>query len=366
MYHWQSENWPHFTYEVEEIQSLIISFAEEFGEMNGVLLGLPSEVKQETLLQVMLAEAIKTSEIEGELMSREDVMSSIKNNLGMHTNFIQVKDKKALGIAQLMVSVRDSFNEDLSVKLLKEWHAMLMQGYDAINSGAWRKGNEPMQIISGAYGRVVVHYEAPPSEHVPSEMDSFVNWFNNAEFPINGQIAEALLKSSIAHLYFESIHPFEDGNGRIGRALAEFTLSKCLQRPILLSLSSAIEKNRKAYYKQLTLAQSTLEITPWLKYFVTIILEAQLEVKKLVQFTLKKTQFFDKFREQLNDRQLKVVNRMFAAGIEDFEGGMTAKKYIAITKTSKATATRDLQQLTDLGAFLQIGQGRAVRYALLY
>ena len=364
MFNWQYENWPNFTYEIEEIQSLVVSFAEEFGEMNGVLLGLSNEVKQETLLQVMLSEAIKTSEIEGELMSREDVMSSIKNNLGLYKTPRPVKDKKASGIAQLMVSVRDSFQEHLSTNLLKEWHGMLMQGYATINSRVWRIGKEPMQIVSGAYAREVVHYEAPPSERVPAEMDAFVNWFNKSQLQIDGQIAEALLKASIAHLYFESIHPFEDGNGRIGRALVEFTLSKCLQRPVLLSVSSAIEKNRKIYYKQLKLAQAGLEITPWLKYFITIILEAQLEVKELVQFTLKKTQFFDAFKAQLNERQLLVLNKMFAAGVNGFEGGMSAKKYIAIAKTSKATATRDLQQLTELGALLHVGQGRSVSYTL--
>lgn len=195
-------------------------------------------------------------------------------------------------------------------------------------------------------------------------MKNFVHWFNNDSISEIDNITSALLKSAITHLYFESIHPFEDGNGRIGRALAEYALSNTLKSPVLLSLSKVIEKDKNTYYKELKNAQSTLEITDWIVYFSKIILDAQIETKLLVEFTVIKAKFFDRYKTLLNERESKAVNRMFEAGPEGFKGGMTAKKYIAITKTSKATATRDLHHLSEIGIFSIIGSGRSVRYEL--
>ena len=165
-------------------------------------------------------------------------------------------------------------------------------------------------------------------------------------------------------MYFETIHPFEDGNGRIGRAIAEKALSQTIGRPILLSLSKAIEAKKKLYYASLEEAQKSNEITPWVNYFVTTILEAQTEAKNLVNFILIKSKFFDRFSPVLNERQLRVVQRMFEAGPSGFEGGMSAKKYMSIAKTSKATATRDLQQLSELQVFKVEGGGRGTNYSL--
>ncbi len=364
LYNWQFPEWPNFTYDVEEIQPLILEFAEETGEVNGLLQGIPADLQQETWLQLMLSEAVKTSEIEGEYMSREDVMSSIRNNLGMNEPPVYVKDRRTSGIAQLMIVVRESFQEPLTMKMLRAWHKLLMANAQHINEGEWRKGKEPMQIISGAYGRETVHYEAPPSKNVPRLMKQFVDWFNRARFPLKGDVAEAVLKSAVAHLYFESIHPFEDGNGRIGRAIVEKVLSQSLKRPVMLSLSKIIEQHKKAYYDALKEAQRAMEITPWMKYFVTVILEAQLEAKATIQFTLKKARFYDRYKNQLNERQLKAIHKMTETGVDGFEGGMTAKKYMRITRTSKATATRDMQQLYEKGIFLMEGAGRSVRYQL--
>ncbi|MEO8886889.1 MAG: Fic family protein [Mucilaginibacter sp.] len=363
-YSWQLPKWPDFVYEIQEIQPLILALAEETGEVNGMIMGLSDELKQETLLQLMLSEAVKTSEIEGEILSREDVMSSIRNNLGLNVSPIYVKDQRAGGVAQLMIEVRKSFNQPLRLDTLLEWHVMLMAGSKHIKPGQWRIGIEPMQVVSGAYGREVVHYEAPPSSEVPREMERFVQWYNKVKFPLKGGIAEAVLKSAIAHLYFESIHPFEDGNGRIGRAIAEKALSQSLGRPVMLSLSKIIEGNKSAYYNALKEAQKSLEITGWINYFASVILEAQRDAKAMVEFTLKKAQFFDRYKFQLNDRQLKAINKMMEKGDQGFEGGMTAKKYISINKTSKATATRDLQQLNEMGIITQIGAGRSVSYQL--
>ena len=312
----------------------------------------------------MISEAIKTSEIEGEYMSREDVMSSINNNLGVKPTVI-VKDKRASGIAKLILEVNQTINQPLTLTKILGWHKLLMEYNSKINAGEWRKGTEPMQVVSGSYGREIVHFEAPPSASVVAEMKGFMDWYNTIELPVNDQISKALLKSAIAHLYFESIHPFEDGNGRIGRAIAEFTLSEGLNVAVLLSISKIIEKDKKQYYNQLKLAQRSLDITDWINYFTQLILNAQKDAKELVQFTLKKAKFFDQYGEHLNKRQLKVIKRVLENGNEGFEGGMTAKKYMAINKISKATATRDLQALQELGVFTQQGAGRSVRYELV-
>jgi len=168
----------------------------------------------------------------------------------------------------------------------------LMAGSKHIKRGQWRIGIEPMQVVSGAYGREVVHYEAPPSSEIPREMERFVQWYNKAKFPIKGGIAEAVLKSAIAHLFFESIHPFEDGNGRIGRAIAEKALSQSLGRPVMLSLSKTIEGNKDAYYAALKEAQKSLEITHWINYFASVILEAQRDAKKNGSVYVEEDTFF--------------------------------------------------------------------------
>ena len=364
LYIWQLPRWPEFVYDIQDIQPLILAFAQETGEVSGMIQGLTDGLKQETMLQFMISEAIKTSEIEGEFLSREDVMSSIKNNLGINETPVYVKDQRAGGVAQLMLAVRKSFDSPLSIDMLKTWHNMLMSDARNINPGEWRTGAEPMQVIAGAYGHEVVHYEAPPSADVPKEIEQFIQWYNNSTFPLNGEIAEAVLKSAVAHLYFESIHPFEDGNGRIGRAIAEQALSQSLGRPVMLSLSKTIEQNKATYYNELKSAQRSIDITNWIKYFASVVLEAQRDAKRMVRFTLKKAQFFDKYSDQLNERQLKAIHKMLEKGEDGFEGGMTAKKYIGISKTSKATATRDLQQLYEMGAFIQEGSGRSVKYQL--
>jgi Fic family protein len=365
MYNWQYKDWPNFRFTLENLQTISISFAEELGVVNGLITGLNDDLKQETIIEILISEAIKSSEIEGEYMSRIDMMSSIKRNLGLRSD-IKVTDKRVAGMARLMTEVRESYLNDLSLDMILNWHKILMESFLTINAGQWREGSEPMQVVSGAYGREVVHYEAPPSEIVAQEMQTFIHWFSNDNLSHLDKISKAIVKSAIVHLYFESIHPFEDGNGRIGRALAEYTLSHTLQSPVLLSISKVIEKDKNQYYDALKTAQSTLDITDWILYFGKVILTAQIEAKQLVEFTVKKVKYFDSFKELLNERQQKVINRMFEAGVEGFQGGMTAKKYMAIAKTSKATATRDLQHLTEIGALQVLGAGRSVRYELVF
>lgn len=362
MYNWQQSDWPHFQYQTESLTDSLFAFAESAGRIGAFFENLPEALQTDALINMMVAEAVKTSEIEGEMISREDVISSIKNNLGLHPDHKPVKDKRAQGIAELMLDVRSSFSDPMDEDMLFRWHNMLMKGNIKINAGQWRSHHEPMRVISGGLGRETVHFEAPSSSQVPAEMRKFIDWFNHSISTIKNPV----IRSAIAHLYFESIHPFEDGNGRIGRAISEKVLAQGLERPVLLSSSRTIEKNKKAYYEALKLAQRSNEITPWLQYFTEMSRDAQLQAEEEVRFTIRKTQFFDKLKNQLNQRQLRVIKRIFAEGPQGFEGGMSAKKYMAIAKTSKATATRDLQDLSEKGVFVIVGSGRSTRYQMKF
>ncbi len=363
-YNWQHKNWPNFQYDLEVFQPLFLEFALEWAEMNGMEKGLSNDLEEETWINIMVSEAIKTSAIEGEFYSREDVLSSIKNKLGLNKAPIKIKDRYATGISELMVEVRNSFQESLSTEMLKNWHKILFVHAKNILVGDWRQGEQPMQVVSGTIGREQVHYEAPPSKNVAKEMERLVEWYNQSKFPKTDTIGAALLKSAITHLYFESIHPFEDGNGRIGRSLAEKALSQGLNKPILLSISKTIEADKNTYYQALKVAQSGLNITNWIAYFIKVIITAQRDSKVAVGFLLKKVRFFDRYKSYMEVRHAKVIGKMIDAGPEGFEGGMSAKKYMSITQVSKATATRDLQYLYENGLFTKVGAGRSVRYEL--
>lgn len=363
-YNWQQKDWPHFQYSLQNIDNELLLFAEKTGRVGGILSALPAPTQTEVVIDTMVAEAIKTSEIEGEYLSRKDVMSSIRKNLGLVTGPEYITDKKAAGIGELMIDVRNSYQETLTKEKLFAWHQMLMKGSKGIEVGAWRTHEEPMQVVSGALGKQTVHYEAPPSNRVPAEMDRFITWFNDTAPGAAKAINKAPVRSAITHLYFETIHPFEDGNGRIGRAVAEKALSQGIGQPALLSLSSVIEKKKSDYYAALQQAQSGNEITEWIDYFVCVVLTAQTDAETLIDFTLKKTQYFDRWKDQLNERQAQVIRRMLEEGPGGFQGGMNAGKYTGITKASKATATRDLQDLLARGAITLLGEagGRSTSY----
>jgi Fic family protein len=219
-----------------------------------------------------------------------------------------------------------------------------------------------MQVVFGPAGHERVHFETPPSSHIPKEMTRFIQWFNDTAPGGNAEIRKAPVRSAVAHLYFESIHPFEDGNGRIGRALSEKVLSQGLGRPALLSLSRAIEAKRRDYYDAPKEGQQSNEVTPWMTWFVNIVLEAQTQAEEQIDFTLKKTRLFDRFRDQLNDWQIQILRRMLEESPDGFEGGMSAKKYMTITGASKATATRDLQDLAEKNILVPTGGGRSTHY----
>lgn len=343
---------------------LVQDFALYLGETNGLIQSLSGDVQDDVFAHIMLSEALKTSEIEGEYFSREDVMSSLKINLGLGSYLLPSKNKKADAIARLMIEVRKSYQRPLTLQLLLEWHRILMEKEPGISAGQLRRGTEPMQVISGHYGKIQVHYEAPPSENLPVLMDNFIQWYNGFEETELGVMGSAMALSALSHLYFETLHPFEDGNGRIGRALAEKALAERLKMPVFISLSNAIEKNKKTYYDEIKKAQRSLDVSGWLFYFCNILLEAQKESRQTVEFTLKKTQYFDKFKSLLNEREVKAISKMLEQGTNGFQGGMTARKYMSINKTTKATATRDLQHLVEISALIRKGAGRSVAYEL--
>jgi Fic family protein len=312
----------------------------------------------------MIAEAVRSSAIEGETLNRDAVMSSIRNRLGLNPVPQPVDSRMADGAGELMVAVRNGFREPLSKETLFSWHRMLLGGTPGLRVGGWREGGDPMQVVSGRIDRPTVHFEAPPSVSVPAEMERFIAWFNDTAPGGPKAIPEPPVRSALAHLYFESIHPFEDGNGRIGRALSEKALSQGLGRSVVLSLSRSIDAVRNSYYGALKAASHGNEVTDWIDWFVGVVVHAQRDAGDQVLFVLRKAKFFQRFENELNERQLKIVRRMFEAGPDGFTGGMNARKYVALTGASKATATRDLLQLARIGALHPLGGGRSTRYVL--
>lgn len=356
-YNWQQNDWPNFVYDGECIVSLDYEFMEQMGKVTGVYSSISESDQQSSLLDVITQEAITTSEIEGQILSRGDLISSIKKNLGFDTPKHFFKDKRAEGIGKVMVMSRNTFNDKLTEQMLFEWHTQIMQGSSGYNIGCWRFYPEPMQIVSGSFDKEEVHFEAPPSEIVKSEMTRFIDWYNETLFSIKSP----LIKSAITHLYFESIHPFEDGNGRIGRILAEKAISQTIGKPVLLSISATINENKPAYYQSLKNAQRSNNIDQWIKYFSSVIIKSQHDVLDRMYFGIKKSKFFAIHNHHLNPRQIKVLAKMLEKNTT-FEGGMNVQKYISITKTSKATATRDLQDLVAKEIFSTSGQAKNTSY----
>lgn len=238
-YNWQKPDWPHFQYDLSDIQETLLSIAEKTGLISGKLSHLHKNLQTEAMIDLMVEEAVKTSEIEGEYISRPDVRSSIKNHLGLNQEVVRVHDKRAQGVVELMLDARNTFEEPITETKLFDWHLMLLSSSPNpdLRIACWRTHEEPMQIVSGHHGKWMVHYEAPPSQAVPNEMEQFICWFNDTAPGKPHAIKFAPVRAAIAHLYFESIHPFEDGNGRIGRAIAEKALSQGFGYPAILSLS---------------------------------------------------------------------------------------------------------------------------------
>lgn len=362
-WNWQRADWPHFRYKLEALAVLESRFLRQSGELCGAVKHLAQEDKQVLTVDLISDEALKTAEIEGEYLDRDSLQSSIRRQFGLQTDHRRVPIAEQ-GLAEMMVNLYETYGDPLSHKTLFAWHAALVKGRrDLAKVGGYRKHNDPMQVVSGPIHDPIIHFEAPPSNRVKLEMDGFIHWFN-ASAPDGKKPVAALARAGIAHLHFVSVHPYEDGNGRIGRAIAEKALAQCLGQPTLIALAATIERNKQAYYSALARANRDNEITNWLVYFAETVLEAEARTVSRIEFLIAKAKFYDRLRGAFNERQEKVIARLFREGPDGFAGGLSAEKYIRITKTSRATATRDLAELAAKQALKKTGQLKGARYHL--
>lgn len=362
-WNWQKPDWPNFRWGPARLDAVEKEFLVSAGVFVGTVRHLGKEERDQLTIEAMSTEAVTTSEIEGEILDRASVQSSLRKQLGLATDERRVRPAER-GMAEMMVDLYRSFAEPLSEETLSRWHGMVMSGSRNLREvGRYRTSKEPMQVISGPIGEPRVHFQAPPSSRVQSEMERFVAWFNRTasgrEEPL-----PALTRAGIAHLYFESIHPFEDGNGRIGRAIAEKTLAQSLGQPTLTALAATILVRRKSYYEALEAANKENEITLWLMWFAGVAIEGQRRTIAVVEFLIDKTRLLDRLKGQLNARQEKALLRMFREGPDGFKGGLSAGKYSTITGASPATTTRDLADLVGKGALVRNGERRYTRYRL--
>lgn len=362
-WNWQHPDWPRFAWQASRLAGAEERFLLSGGLLHGVVRHLADEDRDRHLVDAMSEEAVTTSQIEGEVLERSSVQSSIRRQLGLVGEQRPVKPAEQ-GIAEMMVDVYRHFDTPLDERTLFAWHRMVARGRtDLRDVGRYRSGGDPMQVVSGPMYAPVVHFEAPSSAQVGAQMSRFTEWFNRTA-PRGQEPLPALTRAGIAHLYFESIHPFEDGNGRVGRVIAEKALAQSLGRPSLTVLAATILARRREYYGALEVANKDIEITAWLMWFAAIVLEAQQRATAQVEFLIDKTRLLDRFRDQLNSRQQAVLLRMLREGPEGFTGGLSAGKYISIAKTSPATATRDLADLVEKGALARTGERRHARYQL--
>jgi Fic family protein len=362
-WNWQRPEWPHFSWNPGLLRKAEEQFLLGAGAFVGTFKHLSTADKDQLTVEALSTEALTTSEIEGEILDRASVQSSIQRQLGLGADRRRVKPAEQ-GVAEMTVDLYRSFGRPLTDDMLFNWHRMLMNGRrDIATIGAYRTHDEQMQIVSGAVHDPKVHFEAPPSPDMPREMTRFIDWFNRTA-PDGASPLPALSRAGIAHLYFECIHPFEDGNGRIGRAVAEKALAQGLSHPPLTMLAMTILAKRKAYYSALERNNTETELTEWLRWFAGTALEAQRRTATLIEFLLDKTRLLDKLKGELNERQEKALLRVLAEGPKGFKGGLSAGNYITITGATVPTATRDLADMVAKGALTRSGERRYARYGV--
>lgn len=357
-WNWELPDWPNFRYDRSLVEQKERQFLLQCGSSFAYLKNIGEQDYLQFIVEILSSEGLGSSKIEGEILDRESLQSSIKRHFGLKTPI--KPNRKSEQMAELLCSVYDSFERPLSHEMLCNWHLNLFNHQSSLDDvGKYRSHAEPMQIISHRYDSPVVFFEAPPSNKIQEEMSAFVNWFNATE----GK--ESFLgRAALAHVYFESIHPFEDGNGRIGRVLIEKVLSQSVKRPLLIAVSQMLEKRKKEYYSALERCNRTLQINHFVEFLSDAILQAQEESIQLLNFLIAKSKMFTSLSGQLNLRQEKALSRMFEEGPNGFKGGLSAEKYIAITKASRATATRDLSDLVQKKALIKTGELRHTRYWL--
>lgn len=359
----QSSNWPSFQWDVDRILPLLSEVKYKQGLLLGTMNALGFQLKNETLLQTLTLDVLKSSEIEGLVLDVTQVRSSIAKRLGLETVGHVASDRNVDGIVEVMLDATQNFQTALSKERLFDWHAALFPngrtGIHQITVGDWRNNEKgPMQVVSGAMGREKVHFEAPHSDKLENEMLVFLNWFNN-----NTEV-DSLLKSAIAHLWFITIHPFDDGNGRLARAIADMQLAKADKSVYrFYSVSAQIRIERKQYYQILEQTQKgDLNISDWLVWFLKCIKNALDATDIVLQSALTKARFWEKNSGTiLNPRQKLILNKM----LDGFEGKLNSSKWAKINKCSTDTALRDINDLIIKGILLkQDSGGRSTSYQL--
>ena len=357
---WQQKGWPNATVDRTALKDELYAFKAALSRARKFL-RRPQD--PEAVARALAQEAVKTSAIEGVNVDESVVMSSICKVLGVaYVPKGFAKDVRAEGVAQMVLAVRRDWNKPLTESLLKRWHKALLSGReDKIVIGDFRNHAEPMRIIRRrADGTVEIRYEAPPSEQVPNEIRTFLKmWRDPVEKPV-----DVALKAAMLHLHFESIHPFEDGNGRVGRAIVAKTLAEGLGLPFVLPVSTVIARHRVAYYDELNEASRSLDWTNWAAFFIPVLTETIEGFVAAVKFIAAKRAYLAKYEAVFSERAKKVILRMFEDGEEGVKAGLSASKWVRMAKVSKPTATRDLADLVAAGAIVREGGGPTAHYRL--
>jgi Fic family protein len=356
-------DWPTFRWDHKVLTALLAAVRHRQGRLIGRMEGLGFDLRNEATLQTMTEEVVKSSEIEGEILDRDQVRSSIARRLGMDIGGLVPADRDVEGVVEMMLDATQSYEKALTVERLFGWHAALFptgrSGMHRIAVGAWREDKSgPMQVISGPVGRERVHYEAPKAARVAGDMMAFLDWFNGERG------IDPVLEAGVAHFWFVTIHPFDDGNGRIARAIADMQLARSEQSPQrFYSMSAQIRQERKAYYDVLERTQKgDLDITGWLAWFLACLSRAFDSAEEILTGVLGKARFWEKHAGvPLNDRQRDLLNRL----LDGFEGKLTSSKWAKIAKCSPDTALRDITDLLERGILVRgEGGGRSTSYSL--
>jgi len=362
---WESENFPNFHFTKPKLEELFY----KLGQLQTIEKFMNNSDSKELLLDVLEDEAVATSAIEGEILQRSSVRSSINKilRLGFEDDYSYTNQTDAL--VEIIIDAKQNSVEPLSKDRLMTWHKSLFptgqSGFKKIQVGAYRIDAEEMQIVSGSWEKEKVHYEAPPSSMMDEMMNEFLVWLNEEV-----GASEIIYKASVAHLWFLLIHPFDDGNGRIARAISDYVLSKSnLVNANFYSVATTIAAHRKEYYQTLdkVCVKDDLDITLWMEWFVKLLTESIEQTLTKVQTVKTKAMFWDKhINTKLNDRQKKVILKMLASLPQEFEGGMKVSKYLSITKATRLTSSRDLSDLVEKGVMQSHGSGRSVFYTLVF
>ena len=360
-------DWPKFHWDQENLANSLASVRHRQGRLVGHMEALGFELQQQAELTALTDEVVKSSEIEGEKLDTNEVRSSIARRLGIDVGGLEPTDRHVEGVVEMMLDATRKYEQPLTADRLFGWHSALFptgrSGMRKIRVGAWRDDSSgPMQVVSGPVGRERVHFEAPAAERLDQEMDRFLAWFNEKE-ATKAQI-EPVLKAGVAHLWFVTIHPFDDGNGRIARAIADLALARAEHTPQrFYSMSAQIRQERSAYYHILEQTQKgSLDITPWLDWFLVCLGRAIDGAQATLGTVLHKARFWQALSSvPINERQRTMLNRL----LDGFEGKLTTSKWAKMTETSSDTALRDITELVERGILVRgLEKGRSTSYAL--